>query len=78
MQVKSNILRDKPFIIGLTSIYGNHIITGYGYSCGLLDSISAYRAVNAWDSNGYKIVFFYNSNKVITSGIAFDWSVSIY
>lgn len=77
-RVKSNIMSDKPFIIGLTSSYGNHIITGYGYSCDLADSKAYTRAICAWDSNGFKITFLYNANKVVTSGISFNWSTSIY
>lgn len=78
LRVKSNINNDKPFIIGLTSSSGNHIITGYGYSCDPADIIYSTRAVCAWDSNGFKITFLYDTYKVITSGIAFDWSSSIY
>lgn len=77
-KVKSNILADKPFIIGLSSQYGGHMITGYGYLCNVSDRQASARYVYAWDSNGFKITFGYNSSKIFTSGISFEWKTSLY
>lgn len=74
--VKSNIsTKDKPFAICLTnSALGvGHMMTGYGYYCTQTDNLSAYRFVNAWDSNGYFLLFPYISDTITTSGYSFQW-----
>lgn len=76
--LKMRIKLDRPFAIGLSSSKGGHLITGYGYICDPLDLYAYTRVVCAWDSNGYKITFMYDSKYIITSGITFTWNKTLY
>ncbi len=82
-QIKENINADKPFIIFLKG--GDeeetikHTLTGYGYGCIIRDTTANVRAVYAWDPNGEKISFLYNTaSTIITSGFLCSWESTLY
>ncbi|MEY8329902.1 hypothetical protein AALB81_11330 [Lachnospiraceae bacterium 48-33] len=82
-QIKENINADKPFIIFLKGGDGEetikHTLTGYGYGCIIRDTTANVRAVYAWDPNGEKISFLYNTaSTIITSGFLCSWESTLY
>lgn len=82
-QIKENINADKPFIIFLKGGDGEenikHTLTGYGYGCIIRDTAANVRAVYAWDPNGEKISFLYNTaSTIITSGFLCSWESTLY
>lgn len=73
--VKDNIKNNRPFIVGIESSGGRHMLTGYGYSChiGDDDTYSNSRYVYVWDPNGAKRTFQYNASSYSLYGYSWSW-----
>ena len=78
-RVKKNIANDSPFIVGITSSAGGHMMTGYGYSCqyGDAEADAALRYVQAWDPNGYKRTLEYYATGYSLYGYSWTWAVTL-
>lgn len=78
-RVKSNINSDCPFIIGITSINGGHMLAGYGYECkyGDAEADGNLRYVHVWDPNGAKRTLQYYASSYSIYGYAWRWTETL-
>lgn len=78
-RVKSNINANSPFIMGITSSAGGHMLTGYGYGCqyGDDDADASMRYVQVWDPNGYKRTLQYYASSYSLYGYSWRWTETL-
>lgn len=79
ISVKSNVKNDCPFIIGIRSSIGGHMLTGYGYSChtGDDDVYANSRYVQVWDPNGAKRTLQYNATSYPIGTYSWSWVITL-
>lgn len=75
VKVKSNIVNNTPFIMGMSSVKGGHMLTGYGYQCqsGDAEASSGTRYVRVWEPNGSKLMLQYNASTYSIIGYSWRW-----